>query len=127
MPDIQVCEILIYPTRRPGDCQSVKRTLDPSHTSVQDMGINHCRADVVVSEKFLDRPDIISVLKQVCCKGVAQSVAPGRFEDASLEPSFFESFLYNRFVKMMSAFLSSDPINVMAGRRKNPLSLQSIW
>src|ERR1700675_4787180 len=52
---------------------------------------------------------------------MAQSMAPSRFEDACLKPRFLESFLYNRFVKMMPAFLSGDPINIMAGRRKNPL------
>jgi hypothetical protein len=49
------------------------------------------------------------------------------FWNPSLEPSFFESFLYNRFVKMMSAFLSSDPINVMADRRKNPSASPTPW
>jgi len=51
---IQVCAILIYPTGRRGDRQSVKRTLDPSPTSVQDVGVNHCRAHLIMSEKFLN-------------------------------------------------------------------------
>ena len=59
---IQVCEILIYPTGRCGDCQSLKRTLHPSPTSVQDVRVNHGRAHVIVSEKFLNRSDIIGVL-----------------------------------------------------------------
>ena len=71
---IQVCEILIYPTGRWGDCQSIKRTLDTSPTLVQDVGVSHCRAHVIVSEKLLNRSDIVPVFQQVRCKGVAQGV-----------------------------------------------------
>src|SRR5262245_39474124 len=51
---IQVCENLIYPTGRWGARESVKRTLDPSPTSVQDVGVNHFRGHVIMSEKFLN-------------------------------------------------------------------------
>ena len=100
---IQVCEISVYPTGRWGDCQSVKRTLDPSPTSVQHMGIDHRRFDVIVSKQLLNSPDIVPLFEQMGGKGMTQSVAASRFEDTRLKPRFFESFLYNCFVKMMPA------------------------
>jgi hypothetical protein len=52
-------------------------------------------------------------------------VASGGFEDTCLEPRFFESFLHNRFVKMMPAFRPSDAINVLTACRKKPLPAHS--
>src|SRR5262245_59961990 len=71
--------------------------------------------------KFLNCSYIMTVFQKVRCKRVAQSMAPSRFEDTCLKPRFLESFLYNRFVKMMPPLLSGDPINIMASRGKNPL------
>src|SRR5262245_1605608 len=118
---IQVYEISIYPTGRWGDRQSVKRTLDPSPTSVQDVGVNHCRAHVIMSEKFLNCSYIMTVFQKGRCKRVAQSMAPRRFEDTCLKPRFYKSFLYNRFVKMMFLLCAGYPINIMASRGKHPL------
>ena len=75
---IQVCEISIYPTGRWGDRQSVKRTLDPSPTSVQDVGVNHCRAHVIMSEKFLNCSYIMTVFQKVRCKRMVKRMWSGR-------------------------------------------------
>ncbi len=42
---------------------------------VQDMGVDHRRADVFVVKKFLNGTNIIAGLKQVRSKGVAECVA----------------------------------------------------
>jgi hypothetical protein len=52
--------------------------------SVQDMGVNHRRADVSVAQQLLDRPNIIPILQQVGGKGVAK-----RAQLAGLEISAF--------------------------------------
>ena len=75
---IQVCEISIYPTGRWGDRQSVKRTLDPSPTSVQDVGVNHCRAHVIMSEKFLNCSYIMTVFQKMRCKRMVKRMWSGR-------------------------------------------------
>src|SRR5262249_7989117 len=74
---IQVCEISIYPTGRWGDRQSVKRTLDPSPTSVQNTGVDHRGADIIVS-KILDHCYVIPVFDQMRCKRVVKRMWSGR-------------------------------------------------
>jgi len=46
---------------------------------VEDMGINHCGLDIGMAQKFLNRPNIVSTLKQVRGKGMAEGVASGAF------------------------------------------------
>jgi hypothetical protein len=41
------------------------------------MGVNHRRRDIFVSEQFLNCPDVVTGLKQMCSKTVAKSVAAG--------------------------------------------------
>jgi len=48
-------------------------------------------------------------------------VTTRRFEDACLDPCFFERFLKNGFVKMMPAIFSGYPVSVVTRRRKHPL------
>src|SRR5262245_16292804 len=74
---IEVCEISIYPTGRWGDRQSVKRTLDPSPTSVRDVGVNHCRAHVIMSEKFLNCSYIRSSSRRCVAKEWRKVSHPG--------------------------------------------------
>ena len=47
---------------------------DPSAPSIQDMGVDHGRADISMAKKFLDRPNIVPILKQVGGKGMAEGV-----------------------------------------------------
>ncbi len=43
--------------------QLIGRAPDLSAPSIQDMGIHHRRADVLVPQEFLNRPDVIAILK----------------------------------------------------------------
>jgi hypothetical protein len=45
--------------------------------AIQDMGVNHGRADVVVAKEFLDGPDVVSVFQQVGGERVTKAVAGG--------------------------------------------------
>jgi hypothetical protein len=69
-PHIQVCEISIYPTGTRNEGQSVGGASDAPAASIQDMGVNHRGTNVVVSEKLLNCPDIITVFQQVGREGV---------------------------------------------------------
>ena len=42
---------------------------------VEDVGVDHCRPDVAMAEKLLDRSDVGSGLQQVRGEGVAERVA----------------------------------------------------
>jgi len=85
------------------------------------MGVDHSRADVPVSQKFLDCPDIVPVFKEMCGKGMAQGVRARGLQNARLEPGLFYGPLENRFVEMMPVVLSRDPVGVMARRGEHPL------
>src|SRR5262245_54324396 len=68
---------LNIPDRRWGDRQSVKRTLDPSPTSVRDVGVNHCRAHVIMSDKFLNCSYIRSSSRRCVAKEWRKVSHPG--------------------------------------------------
>jgi|SRR5262245_21574168 len=62
---IEVCEISIYPTEWRDDCQSVKRTLDPLAQLGSTRGCKSSSAYIIMSEKFLNRSDMIFILQQM--------------------------------------------------------------
>ena len=41
---------------------------------VQDVRVNHRRADVAVAEQLLDGPDVVAGFEQVGCEGMAQRI-----------------------------------------------------
>ncbi len=45
--------------------QPIRRATDTSSTSVQNMGIDHCRANVLVSQEFLHGADVVAVGEQM--------------------------------------------------------------
>ncbi len=85
------------------------------------MSVDHCRADVPVSQKFLDCPDIVPVFQEMRGKGMAQGVRASGLQNPRLEPGLLKCSLQNRFVKVMPAFLSGYPVGVMARCGKHPL------
>ena len=55
-------------------------------------------------EKFLDCPYIISLLDEVCCKTLAESMHRCLFVDACFECGIFERPLQGRGMHMMPAY-----------------------
>ncbi len=41
----------------------IGRVVDWPSTPIEDMGINHRRGDILVSEQILDRPDVVAVFQ----------------------------------------------------------------
>jgi len=64
--------------------EGVCRTPDPMASFVEDMRVNHGRFDILMPQKILDGPDVVSVFEQVARKTVAKSVAVCRLADAGL-------------------------------------------
>ena len=69
---INAAVLAVYPDTSPQDIQANKSpsqaihwAVDATPTAIQDMGVNHGRADIPVPEKLLDCPNIIAILKQV--------------------------------------------------------------
>jgi len=51
--------------------QTIGRTPDTQRTTIQDVRVNHRRADIRMAEQFLNRSNVVPVLEQMRCKGVA--------------------------------------------------------
>ena len=50
----------------------IQRAMDSEAAFGEDMGIDHCGADVAMSEELLDGSDIVSLFEEVCCERVAE-------------------------------------------------------
>ncbi len=68
------------------------------------MGIDLGRFDIPVPQKFLDRPNIVAVLKQVGGKTVAEYMGAYLFSDTCNACGFPDSMVYGIQVNMMSSF-----------------------
>ena len=76
--------------RSPGLSQGVRRTAYAASPPVEDVGVDHCRADVLVPEEFLDRPDIIPILQQMGRERMPERMT----RDGLLDPGPRAGFLY---------------------------------
>ena len=106
--------------RRRGLSQDVHRTSNGAPAAVEDVGVNHRRADVPVSQQLLDRPDVVSVLEQMGGERVAECVAGDTFFDARQIRRFFDSALKNGFVQMVTTSNSGFGIQILPMRGKYP-------
>lgn len=59
--------------------------------SVQDMGIDHDRADKLVPKEFLDGADVIACLKQMLGKGMSEGVATDMLNYACTADCFLDA------------------------------------
>ncbi len=57
-----------------GALELVDRALDPQGASLENVGVDHGRADVLVAEERLDGSDVGSILEQMRCEGVTEGV-----------------------------------------------------
>ena len=56
------CIILLWPTRRQADGESVHWASDSPPTSIQNMGVNHCSGHLPMPEQFLNSPDVVAIV-----------------------------------------------------------------
>ena len=74
-----------------------------------------------MAEQFLDGPDVVALLQQVCGEGVTEGMAGGRLGNAGRANRVLYSPLEHRFVEMVAAPLASKPVDVGASRREDPV------
>lgn len=80
------CELFDYvrgvaANRELASLQTISRTPDAQGTPIQDVCVDHRRADIRVAEQFLHHSDVVSVLEQMRRKGVAEGVAADALRD----------------------------------------------
>jgi len=80
-------------------------------------------------QKLLDRSDIVTVLHQVGCEGVAEGMARGAFCQTRLGHRLFHRFLHQRGIDMMSSLLSGPgvPPPVFLGEYPLPSPIREAW
>src|SRR5437763_16754444 len=83
-----------YPVRRAPDCR---------RATVQDVRVDHGRADVAVPQELLDGPD-------------------GALGHPGLPDGALDGPLQDRLVQVVAAKLAGDPVTIDAGGGKDPLS-----
>ena len=85
------------------------------------MRVKHSRADILVSQEFLYRTDIVAVFEEMGGKAVAQGVTASTFWDVRALKRLFHSPLQDCFRYMMSTLHTRTRINGASSRRKDIL------
>ena len=70
--------------------QAIDRAANAAASTVEHMSVNRRRTHILVAQQLLDRPNIMPVLQQVGCKGMAKRMTGCRFGDPCCEPCFLE-------------------------------------
>jgi hypothetical protein len=99
----------------------VERAGDAEGASIQYVGVDFGRADVFMSEEFLDRPDVVATFKEVCCKAVTEAVAGDALGNAHASSGRRDCTLHDGLVKVVAATLRGGRVVVGSGRREGPL------
>jgi hypothetical protein len=73
---------------------------------VQDMGVDHCRANVFMPQKLLNGSDVITGFKQMRGKRMAERVTADVFYNASFSNGFLDSPLKDCLVYVVATFLA---------------------
>ena len=99
----------------------VKRAADAEPRSIADMGVNHCRGDVFVSEQFLHRTDVVATLQQVRGKTMPECVAAGGLGNPGGANGVFHGVLQVLLRHMVPALFAAARIDRKLISRKSIL------
>ncbi len=75
---------------------------DASGTAVEDVGVDHGCLHILVAEQFLDCADVVTVLKQMCGKGVPKSMTGGPFGQPGVPDRLLDCPLNDRLIHVMA-------------------------
>ena len=101
--------------------QPIERALGGEWTAVQDVGVDHGRADVAVAEELLDGADVFAVLEQVGRKRVAQGVAADLLGDPGGLDGELHGALSGGLVEVVASPMAGFGIDVGSLRGEDPL------
>ncbi len=85
------------------------------------MGVDHGRADVLVTQEFLDCSDVVSILQEMRRKGVAQGVGARRLGDTRPANRLFDGPLDRGFVEVVPPPVAGLAVHVPTRRGEDPL------
>jgi hypothetical protein len=81
---------------------AVQRRFDGKSAALEDVGVDHGGFDVFVSEEFLNRSDVVTVLKEMSGETVAKGVRGNPFLNSGESGGFFDGFLKGGFVDVVT-------------------------
>ena len=93
----------------------------PPSAAIEDVRVDHGRADVAVAEQLLDRADVVTVLEQMGRERVPESVASGGLRDPRAQDGFPHRALQDRLVQVMPPPLPGLGVYVDARGGEHPL------
>ena len=94
---------------------------DGEGASVEDVGVYHRGADVIVTQEFLHGAKVVAVFKEMPGERMPQRVAGGPLVNACLTHGIFHGPLDRAFVNMVTIQPAVLPVAVVMPRRKHPL------
>lgn len=89
--------------------------------ALQDVGVDHRRFHIRVTEELLDGANVVVVFQKVRGEGVAQAMTACVFFDACRTHGFFHGALHGGLVEMMPAFDAAAGIDRKARGREEIL------
>ena len=95
--------------------------MDAGRAPVENMGIDHRRAHVLVAKKLLDGADVVALLQQVGGKRVTEGMARRRLGDPGGTDGILHRSLKHGFVKVVPASLAGDGLHVETRGGEDPL------
>jgi hypothetical protein len=95
--------------------------VDAKATAVKYMAVNHRCRDMLVPEKFLDGPNIVTPFEQIRRERVPQAVRCRRFGNTAPPDGALENALKCGLMQMAPTLHSSFSLEVSSGCRKHPL------
>ena len=83
--------------------QVVQRAGHSLSTLLQDVGIDHRRSQIAVSEKLLDGPDVRAALQKMCGEGMPKRVGTDFFGEARPPPACFDGLVDDAGIDVVAA------------------------
>lgn len=106
---------------RPSSGRPVGRAEDAAAAAVEDVGVDHRRADVAMAEELLDGADVVPILQEMCGEGVAEGVACGGLRQAGTADGGADEALHDCLVEMVAAVVAAGLVPVHARGGEDPL------
>jgi hypothetical protein len=100
---------------------AIEGAADAARAPVENVGVDHRRPNVVVSEELLDGADVVALLQKVGRKRMAQGVGSGVFGDASGTDGGFDRTLDDGLMQVVPPPISGSAIDIVTGRWEDPL------
>src|SRR5256885_14183490 len=94
---------------------------DTQAATVENVGIDHGGADVVMAEELLHRPDVIAGFKEMGSERMPERVTRGPLGDSGPQHGVPHGALNRRWVEMMPPALGARAVDLGARRREHPL------